>query len=160
MHTSTHLVSHTPYCLQPTQAATEPWATRIQHIKETATLGGGQARIDKQHAKGKLTARERIAALLDPGSFLEAGALVQHRCTDFGMDAEVYYGTLVVHHPVHWVAPQPPLSCNHHQYHHQQVMVSSRAVVVSMAALCTSLARISPSMAAVSRRCMPARSAS
>ncbi len=74
--------------------ATEPWATHIQHIKDAAILGGGQTRIDKQHAKGKLTARERIAALLDPGSFVEAGALVQHRCTDFGMDAEVYYGTV------------------------------------------------------------------
>lgn len=71
------------------------WAERIQHIQDVASLGGGQARIDKQHAKGKLTARERLAALLDDGSFLEAGALVQHRCTDFGMESETYYGALL-----------------------------------------------------------------
>ncbi len=49
-------------------------------------LGGGQARIDKQHAQGKLTARERIAALLDPGTFQETGAFRRNRTTAFGMD--------------------------------------------------------------------------
>ena len=48
-----------------------------------AHLGGGQARIDKQHAKKKLTARERIDYLLDEGSFEEIGMLVTHRTTDF-----------------------------------------------------------------------------
>ncbi|MBC6436765.1 MAG: acyl-CoA carboxylase subunit beta [Rhodobacteraceae bacterium] len=56
-----------------------------QHRKE-ARLGGGQRRIDSQHAKGKLTARERIDLLLDEGSFEEYDMFVTHRCTDFGME--------------------------------------------------------------------------
>ena len=59
-------------------------------------LGGGQTRIDKQHAKGKLTARERIHFLLDESSFEEMGALVTHRTTDFGMEKQVFYGDGVV----------------------------------------------------------------
>ncbi|MDC6351269.1 acyl-CoA carboxylase subunit beta [Zeaxanthinibacter sp. PT1] len=59
-------------------------------------LGGGQARIDKQHEKGKLTARERIHFLLDEGSFEEVGALVTHRTKDFGMDKQMIYGDGVV----------------------------------------------------------------
>ncbi|MCJ7468158.1 MAG: acyl-CoA carboxylase subunit beta [Maribacter sp.] len=59
-------------------------------------LGGGQHRIDKQHDKGKLTARERLHFLLDDGSFEEMGALVTHRTQDFGMEKEVYYGDGVV----------------------------------------------------------------
>ncbi len=50
-----------------------------------AELGGGEERIAKQHKEGKLTARERIAGLLDEGSFVETGRFVAHRCTDFGM---------------------------------------------------------------------------
>ncbi len=61
-----------------------------------AHLGGGQARIDKQHAKKKLTARERIDYLLDEGSFEEIGILVTHRTTDFGMEKEIYFGDGVV----------------------------------------------------------------
>ncbi|MEP2057880.1 MAG: acyl-CoA carboxylase subunit beta [Maribacter litoralis] len=61
-----------------------------------AKLGGGQERIDKQHAKGKLTAYERIHFLLDEGSFEEMGALVTHRTKDFGMDKQVFYGDGVV----------------------------------------------------------------
>ncbi|HSU49839.1 MAG TPA: carboxyl transferase domain-containing protein, partial [Segetibacter sp.] len=59
---------------------------------EQGKLGGGQARIDTQHKKGKLTARERLNLLLDPGSFEEIGALVVHRSKDFGMEKEQYYG--------------------------------------------------------------------
>jgi len=59
-------------------------------------LGGGQTRIDKQHAKGKLTARERIHFLLDEGSFEEMGALVTHRTKDFGMEKQVFYGDGVI----------------------------------------------------------------
>ncbi|MBQ5582580.1 MAG: methylmalonyl-CoA carboxyltransferase, partial [Bacteroidales bacterium] len=55
--------------------------------RESAKLGGGQKRIDAQHAKGKLTARERLNLLLDSGSFEEFDMFVQHRCTDFGMDS-------------------------------------------------------------------------
>ena len=52
---------------------------------ETAKNGGGEARIERQHKAGKLTARERIEVFLDPGTFQELDAMVTHRCTDFGM---------------------------------------------------------------------------
>jgi len=64
-------------------------------IKE-AQLGGGAKRIDDQHKKGKLTARERIHFLLDEGSFEEIGMLVTHRATDFGLAKEKYPGDGVV----------------------------------------------------------------
>ncbi|WP_435314795.1 acyl-CoA carboxylase subunit beta [Cellulophaga fucicola] len=63
---------------------------------EQAKLGGGKARIEKQHAKGKLTARERIHFLVDEGSFEELGILVTHRTSDFGMDKQKFYGDGVV----------------------------------------------------------------
>ena len=61
-----------------------------------AHLGGGKKRIEKQHAKKKLTARERINYLLDEGSFEEMGILVTHRTTDFGMEDQKFYGDGVV----------------------------------------------------------------
>jgi propionyl-CoA carboxylase beta chain len=66
-----------------------------QKIKE-AHLGGGAKRIESQHKKGKLTARERLQLLLDEGSFEEIGMLVTHRSRDFDMDKEVYLGDGVV----------------------------------------------------------------
>lgn len=63
---------------------------------EQAKLGGGQTRIDSQHKKGKLTARERIHFLLDQGSFEEIGMLVVHRSSDFGMDKQQFLGDGVV----------------------------------------------------------------
>ncbi len=66
--------------------------TKIHAAKE----GGGQKRIDKQHQQGKLTARERIAYLLDEGSFEEVGMLVTHRTNDFGMENQKFYGDGVV----------------------------------------------------------------
>ncbi len=60
--------------------------------REAALAGGGVERIKAQHAKGKLTARERIHALLDPDSFQEQGLLVEHRCVDFGLDKQVVPG--------------------------------------------------------------------
>src|SRR5215212_6777054 len=63
---------------------------------EQSKLGGGHARIDAQHKKGKLTARERISLLMDPGSFEEIGALVVHRTKDFGMEEQQYYGDGVI----------------------------------------------------------------
>ena len=66
-----------------------------QKIAE-AHLGGGQVRIDKQHKKGKLTARERVHFLMDEGSFEEIGMLVTHRTTDFGMENQQFYGDGVV----------------------------------------------------------------
>src|ERR1041385_2681417 len=61
-----------------------------------AQLGGGQKRIDSQHKKGKLTARERIHFLLDEGSFEEIGMLVTHRSNDFGLEKEKYLGDGVI----------------------------------------------------------------
>lgn len=64
--------------------------------REKAYLGGGQKRIDSQHAKGKFTARERIEMLLDENSFEEFGMFVEHRCTNFGMEKETFLGDGVV----------------------------------------------------------------
>lgn len=58
---------------------------QLEKKRAAARLGGGQKRIDAQHAKGRLTARERIDVLLDGGSFEEWDMFVEHRCTDFGM---------------------------------------------------------------------------
>jgi propionyl-CoA carboxylase beta chain len=58
---------------------------RLIELEKRAELGGGQGRIDKQHAAGKCTARERLQLLLDPGTFVELDKLKTHRCTDFGM---------------------------------------------------------------------------
>lgn len=68
----------------------------LQQKREEALLGGGQARIDAQHKKGKLTARERVHFLLDEGSFEEIGAFVQHRSKDFGMEKQQFSGDGVV----------------------------------------------------------------
>ena len=72
---------------------------RIEHLrqlKEQAQLGGGKKRIEQQHARGKLTARERIDLLLDENSFEELDALVSHRSTEFGLGDKKYYGDGVV----------------------------------------------------------------
>jgi propionyl-CoA carboxylase beta chain len=68
----------------------------LREKKKDALLGGGTQRIDDQHAKGKLTARERIALLLDEGTFEEIGMLVTHRSTDFGLENQKYLGDGVV----------------------------------------------------------------
>ena len=64
--------------------------------RAAAEAGGGQKRIDAQHGKGKLTARERIDVLLDEGSFEEWDMFVEHRCTDFGMEDQKVPGDGVV----------------------------------------------------------------
>ncbi len=69
---------------------------RIEALRREAMLGGGQRRIDQQHTRGKLTARERVDLLLDPGSFQELDALVVHRATEFGLADERYLGDGVV----------------------------------------------------------------
>ncbi|KAK1893478.1 Propionyl-CoA carboxylase beta chain mitochondrial [Dissostichus eleginoides] len=61
---------------------------RIDKKRSAALLGGGQQRIDAQHKKGKLTARERVELLLDPESFVESDMFVEHRCSDFGMEQD------------------------------------------------------------------------
>ncbi|HYC78244.1 MAG TPA: acyl-CoA carboxylase subunit beta [Planctomycetota bacterium] len=65
-------------------------------MRAAARLGGGQAKIDAQHKRGKLTARERLDLLLDPGSFVEFDMFVTHRCTDFGMEKQRIPGDGVV----------------------------------------------------------------
>ncbi len=65
-------------------------------MRAESRLGGGQQRIDQQHARGKLTARERLDLLLDPGSFVEFDAFVVHRSSDFGLDRERILGDGVV----------------------------------------------------------------
>jgi propionyl-CoA carboxylase beta chain len=69
---------------------------KLLEIRKTALLGGGVKRIESQHKKGKLTARERIHFLLDEGSFEEIGRLITHRSTLFGLDKQVFYGDGVV----------------------------------------------------------------
>ncbi len=68
----------------------------LKRRQSLAMLGGGQDRIDAQHAKGKLTARERLQLLFDEDSFEEIGMMVIHRTTDFGMDQQQFYGDGVV----------------------------------------------------------------
>ncbi|MEP7183723.1 MAG: acyl-CoA carboxylase subunit beta [Betaproteobacteria bacterium] len=68
----------------------------LEQQRAAARLGGGQKRIDAQHTKGKLTARERIEVLLDPGSFEEWDMFVEHRCHDFGMAEQTVPGDGVV----------------------------------------------------------------
>jgi len=65
-------------------------------LRKEALLGGGQDRIDAQHAKGKMTARERIDAFLDKGTFRELDAFMAHRTTDFQMDKKTFLGDSVV----------------------------------------------------------------
>jgi len=65
-------------------------------LREEAHLGGGQKAIDKQHERGKFTARERIAQLLDEGSFEEFDTFVRHRCTNFGQEKKSFAGDGVV----------------------------------------------------------------
>lgn len=68
----------------------------LEQKQAEALLGGGQKRIDSQHKKGKLTARERLHFLLDEGSFEEIGMMVTHRSKDFGLEKEQYLGDGVV----------------------------------------------------------------
>src|SRR5215216_7053716 len=73
--------------------------TKTQHLRERKVkshLGGGTERIDAQHKKGRLTARERIDLLLDKGSFREIDAFVVHRTNDFGLDQQKYPGDSVI----------------------------------------------------------------
>merc|ERR1712013_878462 len=69
---------------------------RIEAARASALLGGGEKRIAAQHKKGKLTARERIGLLCDPGTFVEYDMFMEHTCTDFGMENEKYPGDSVV----------------------------------------------------------------
>jgi propionyl-CoA carboxylase beta chain len=68
----------------------------LDELERRAERGGGDQRRRRQHAAGKLTARERIDLLFDPGTFQEVGKLVAHRCRDFGMDDQRIPGDGVV----------------------------------------------------------------
>ena len=69
---------------------------RLERMRAEALLGGGPIRIERQHAWGKLTARERLDLLLDPGSFVELDAFVTHRATEFGLAEQLVLGDGVV----------------------------------------------------------------
>jgi propionyl-CoA carboxylase beta chain len=69
---------------------------KLQQLDRLAELGGGEERLRRQHEQGKLTARERVERLFDPGSFEELDKLVTHRCTDFGMAEQIVPGDGVV----------------------------------------------------------------
>src|SRR5690349_6171058 len=70
--------------------------SRLEDLHRRAELGGGEERLRRQHEAGKLTARERIELLFDPGTFDETDKLVTHRCRDFGMDEQLVPGDGVV----------------------------------------------------------------
>jgi propionyl-CoA carboxylase beta chain len=74
----------------------KPKIQELEKKREEALLGGGKKRIEQQHKKGKLTARERIQLLADEGTFEEIGMLVAHRSVDFGLDNEKYPGDGVI----------------------------------------------------------------
>jgi len=76
--------------------STDPRIRKLRELRRQAELAGGQDRIDAQHARGKLTARERILLLLDPGSFRELDMFVTHRSTGFGLEEKRYLGDSVV----------------------------------------------------------------
>src|SRR5204862_5231869 len=73
----------------------EPRA-KLAVLEEQAEWGGGQERMEKRHAEGKMTARERIELLLDPGSFIELDKFKTHRCDDFGMERKKILGDGVI----------------------------------------------------------------
>jgi acetyl-CoA carboxylase carboxyltransferase component len=74
----------------------DPKLAKLRDMQALSRLGGGQDRIDRQHAKGKLTARERIESLLDPGTFREIDPFVTHRTAGFGMEEQRILGDSVV----------------------------------------------------------------
>src|SRR5438093_11469986 len=76
--------------------STEKKLEELLRMKDQARLGGGLKRIAAQHERGKLTARERIDILLDPGTFEELDQLMIHRATEFGLDQQHYLSDAVV----------------------------------------------------------------
>src|SRR3954464_15273285 len=89
-----HRLSSTSMSHQPS-AMTDPLHT-LSELERRAELGGGEERLKRHHAAGKLTARERIELLFDPGTFEEVDKLVTHRCIDFGMQDQIVPGDGVV----------------------------------------------------------------
>jgi len=85
-----------PAGARPFSSMLNKFETDWAEAKAQAMVGGGQKRIEAQHARGKLTARERLELLLDAGTFREMDQLKLHRCTDFGMEKKQFYGDGVV----------------------------------------------------------------
>uniref|UniRef100_A0A8C7D1I8 Propionyl-CoA carboxylase beta chain, mitochondrial n=1 Tax=Oncorhynchus kisutch TaxID=8019 RepID=A0A8C7D1I8_ONCKI len=77
---------------------------RIDRKRNAALIGGGQKRIDAQHKRGKLTARERVELLLDKDSFVECDMFVEHRCSDFGMEED--HNKVTLHHRGSYIMDQ------------------------------------------------------
>jgi len=82
--------------VQPGKVRMATTIEELERRREQARLGGGEKRIEAQHAKGRLTARERLSVLLDPDSFEEYDTFVEHNCTEFGMAAQKVPGDGVV----------------------------------------------------------------
>ncbi len=80
----------------PARRTTAEKIAHLRALRAKALLGGGEARLRQQHARGKLSARERLDLLLDEGSFQEIDAFVTHRCTEFGLAEQRYLGDGVV----------------------------------------------------------------
>jgi propionyl-CoA carboxylase beta chain len=85
-----------PESSTPSFAARMNAYDKLPDLERRAELGGGTDRLERQHAAGKLTARERIELLFDPGTFEEIDKLVMHRCRDFGMEQQIIPGDGVV----------------------------------------------------------------
>ena len=86
------VLSTAPPSWAQSETPKERFRKRLDVAKAAAVAGGGAARVAKQHEKGKLTARERLTLLLDPGSFREYDMLKQHRCTEFDMEKQLIPG--------------------------------------------------------------------
>lgn len=80
----------------PRQTKSQEKINQLVDLREKSKMGGGEKRIESQHAKGKFTARERIDMLLDEGSFEEFDMFVTHRCTDFGLEKQKFLGDGVI----------------------------------------------------------------
>jgi acetyl-CoA carboxylase carboxyltransferase component len=80
----------------PYEKTWEKELSKLERKEAEACLGGGKERLEKQRASGKMTARERVEYLLDPGSFGELNMLAEHQCRDFGMEKKKFLGDGVV----------------------------------------------------------------
>ena len=81
---------------------------RLREREQLAELGGGEERLKKRHAQGKLTARERMTRLFDAGTFEEVDKLVTHRCQDFGMEQQIIPGDVITTGTPSGVGPLTP----------------------------------------------------
>jgi acetyl-CoA carboxylase carboxyltransferase component len=100
----------------PDEKTWEKELAQLQEKESEALRGGGEERLEKQRKMGKMTARERIDHIMDPGSFVEVNMLAEHQCQDFGMDKKKFLGDGVITghgtiNGLHWQNPwgQNPL---------------------------------------------------